>query len=277
MRTERLLWEQGVHSWDDFTHAAADRRLPFSPKRRDHFARHLEQSRAHLERHNPHFFADQLPSDQHWRLFPDFRERLVYLDIETTGMGSPADTITTIALYDGRVVRWYVQGKNLAHFRKEILDYSVVVTYNGKCFDLPFLRNTLGARMDQVHIDLRYVLASLGYRGGLKGCERQLGIDREELDGVDGFFAVLLWDEYRRKGNIRALETLLAYNILDVVNLEVLMVLAFNRKMAATPFAHSHLLPLPTPPSGPFTPDQTTIENIRARLTGMSRLGHGFA
>lgn len=45
--------------------------------------------------------------------------------------------------------------------------------------------------MPHAHIDLRYVLASLGYRGGLKGCERQLGLDRQELQDVDGFFSLI--------------------------------------------------------------------------------------
>lgn len=276
MRTERVLWELGVHSWDDFGQADA-LRLPLGQKRIHLFTSHLDLSRVRLEQHDPHFFADLLPSDQHWRLFPDFRETLVYLDIETTGMGSPLDTVTTIALYDGKTIRWYVQGDNLEQFKEDIQDYRVVVTYNGKCFDLPFIRNTLRVRLDHVHIDLRYLLASLGYRGGLKGCEHRLGIGREDLDGVDGFFAVLLWDEYRRRKNVKALETLLAYNILDVVNLEILMTLAYNKKTAATPFARSHQLPLPAPPRRPFVPDRATVEGIRARLGGMSGPQHGLA
>ena len=89
----------------------------------------------------------------------------------------------------------------------------------------PFLRDRLGCPLDQAHIDLRYVLASLGYKGGLKKCETALGIDRGDLDGVDGSLAVLLWEEYRKTGSPKALDTLLAYNIEDVVNLETLMVL----------------------------------------------------
>ena len=63
------------------------------------------------------------------------------------------------------------------------------------------------------------MLSRLGYKGGLKGCEKQLGLDRHELDGVDGYTAVLLWQEYTRTRNTRALDTLLAYNIQDVLNL----------------------------------------------------------
>ncbi len=39
---------------------------------------------------------------------------------------------------------------------------------------------------------------------------------------VDGFFAILLWQEYKNRQNRKALETLLSYNIQDAVNLEYL-------------------------------------------------------
>ena len=38
-------------------------------------------------------------------------------------------------------------------------------------------------------------------RGGQKGCEKLLGIDRKELKEIDGFFAVLLWRDYKRNNN----------------------------------------------------------------------------
>jgi hypothetical protein len=119
--------------------------------------------------------------------------------------------------------------------------------------------------MAHAHIDLRYVLKSLGYAGGLKRCEKALGLDRGDLDGVDGFFAVLLWQEFQQTGNIKALETLLAYNIEDVVNLETLMVLAYNMKLKDTPFSQSHALPMPEIPDIPFKPDRPTIEKIRQK------------
>jgi hypothetical protein len=72
----------------------------------------------------------------------------------------------------------------------------------------------------QVNIDLCYLLKCLGISGGLKGCETQLGIDLGELEGLDGYFAVLLRQEYRDRKNEKALETLLAYNAEDTVNLE---------------------------------------------------------
>ena len=117
-----------------------------------------------------------------------------------------------------------------------------------------------------MQIDLRYVLKSLGYAGGLKGCEAQLGIDRGELIGVDGYFAVLLWDDYDRRGNEKALETLLAYNVEDVVNLETLMVMAYNMKVKETPFAESLRIDLPSRPEIPYSPDMQTIRRLKDRF-----------
>jgi uncharacterized protein YprB with RNaseH-like and TPR domain len=51
--------------------------------------------------------------------------------------------------------------------------------------------------------------------------EQQLGIGRE-LQGVDGFEAVMLWWRYVNDGDKDALRTLLKYNEEDIKNLKVL-------------------------------------------------------
>ena len=103
--------------------------------------------------------------------------------------------------------------------------------------------------------------------GGLKECERRLGIDRGDLIDVDGFFAVLLWGDFKRNKNQKALETLLAYNIQDVVNLETLMTIAFNKKLKDTPFEKARRLSLPSSPSIPFKADLKTISKIKKRFS----------
>jgi uncharacterized protein len=213
---------------------------------------------------NPKHFAEKIPARHHWRFFPEFRESTAYLDIETTGLDSWNNEITTIALYDGKSIFTYVQGRNLDAFEEDIQKYSIIVTYNGKCFDVPFLESYFRMKIPQVHLDLRYLLRSLGYTGGLKGCEKKAGIDRQELEGVDGYFAVLLWEDYRRTRNEKALETLLAYNIQDVVNLETLMLLCYNLKVRETPFGQTHQLPYPTTRPIPFDADRETIARIKA-------------
>jgi uncharacterized protein YprB with RNaseH-like and TPR domain len=223
----------------------------------------LEESKRHLVNRNPSYFSKLRPSNQCWRLLPEFRESTVYLDIETTGLDRYFNDITTIALYNGEFIQTYVQGQNLEDFIEDIQKYKVIVSYNGKSFDIPFIEHFFNIRLDKAHIDLRYVLYSLGFRGGLKGCERQMGMNRGDLSDIDGFFAVLLWDEYQRTGDQRALETLLAYNIQDTITLENLMVTAYNMKLKETPFYDTHLIEDPILPENPFRADLTTVDRIK--------------
>ena len=260
LKTERQFWSAGLRSWDD---VASGRALPLGPHAGRRLGRHVAASAARLAAGDCRYFGERLSPDQQWRMFAEFRHTAAYLDIETTGLGGVDDYITTIALYDGREIRHYVHGRNLGDFARDISEYGLLVTYNGKSFDVPFIRSRLGVPLDQAHIDLRWVLAGLGCRGGLKGCERLFGLDRGPLSGLDGFFAVLLWYDYRRNGNRRALETLLAYNMLDVVNLATLMALAYNLKLKATPFAETNRLPVPLPAKVPFQADEATIERIK--------------
>jgi uncharacterized protein YprB with RNaseH-like and TPR domain len=106
-------------------------------------------------------------------------------------------------------------------------------------------------------------LQSLGFRGGLKGCERQLGMDRGDLKDIDGFFAVLLWDEYQRTGDQKALDTLLAYNVQDTITLENLMVTAYNLKLKQTPFYEKLLIADSPPPANPYRVDLATVDRIK--------------
>jgi len=232
----------------------------------------LQDSGKHLETGNPKYFEESLPSNLHWRMFPEFRDSIVYLDIETTGLDSWGNDITSIALYDGKSISYYVNGQNLDDFTNDIQRYKVIVTYNGKSFDIPFIESYFGISLPHAHIDLRYILASLGYSGGLKRCEKQLGISRGDLEDLDGYFAVLLWDDFQRNKNQQALETLLAYNIQDTVNLETLMVMAYNMKLRGTPFSLTHQLPEPIQPDIPFEADRMTIDRIKRRFFGGTTL-----
>jgi uncharacterized protein YprB with RNaseH-like and TPR domain len=258
--TEQRLWESGIRDWESIN---GDFPIPVSPARRYFLQKGIEESRQHLDGCNPVYFSKLLPSNQCWRLFPDFRESMVYLDIETTGLDLHFNTITTIALYDGQSIKTYVQGQNLDDFIEDIQKYKVIVSYNGKSFDVPFIENYFNIRLNHAHIDLRYILYSLGFRGGLKGCERQLGMDRGELKDIDGFFAVLLWNEYLNTGDQKMLETLLAYNIQDTINLEDLMVTAYNMKLKGTPFYEKLLIADSPPPANPFRVDLETVDKIK--------------
>ena len=257
-KCERSLWSAGVSCWDSGLPPSGVKLLPRAI--RESWPQHMRESASNHANRNLSHFAERLPTKQHWRLYGDFQDVCAFLDIETTGLYG--GEITTIALYNGRTIRYYVNGDNLNSFPRDIMDYRLLVTYNGKSFDIPFIERYFGIRLPQAHIDLRYPLRSLGLKGGLKGCERQLGIARPGMEGVDGYVAVLLWNEYRRRNNLKALETLLAYNIQDTLSLHALMVHAHNAKVKATPFSASHSLASPSLPEPPFKPDRETVERV---------------
>lgn len=262
-KTEQRIWEAGVPSWD----AAQAEDAPKIPRVKwDTLRPHLEESAAQLRIGNAHYFADLLPVREHWRLFPHFRHSLAYLDIETTGMSGLYDKVSVISIYDGQKIRSYIAGENLNEFALDVAAYDVLVTFNGKSFDLPFLRQNLGLEFPQVHIDLRFVLNRLGFTGGLKRCEHLLGLSRGELDGVDGFMAVSLWRDYVMRYNPRALDTLLAYNVEDVVNLETLFVKVYNLYLQRTPFAAACELPPASPPPNPYRSDPDTIYRLKREV-----------
>ncbi len=174
------------------------------------------------------YFKDKLPAKEHYRLAK--YGRIAYVDIETTGLSKYYDKITMIGIYDGKNPKIYVRGDNLEDAREYLKEFDIVVTFNGKCFDLPFMEHKFKEKYDIIHLDLRYMLKEFGFSGGLKKIERELGVVRdEEVANVDGFEAVRLWRRYER-GDEEALRLLYKYNEEDIVNLKYLLEWYFEKK-----------------------------------------------
>jgi len=257
-KSETLLWDAGVHAWED---VLSGRTLPVSPGKAELLRQGARQSQAALEAQDADWFAERLRTAHAWRLFPHFLPHAGYLDIETDGERDPVVTAVAL-LHQGRLTS-YVHGRNMHELERDLDRVKVLVTFNGKCFDVPVIERVLGMRCPRAHVDLRFVLRGLGQAGGLKACEKRYGISRRELDGVDGWSAVLLWREWERTGDPRVLETLLAYNAADVLSLEVLLAHALDELLLATPFAAGLTLPIPPMAENPFTPDPAVVALVR--------------
>ena len=226
-RREADFWRQGVSTWDNFLSAPRLSGLSWERHRRlqEEFRESVRQAA------DPAYFAARLAAGEHWRLFRAFRPKVGYLDIETTGSYWPGLSVTVVGHYDG---------SSLPRFRSRagicrpvpgaLADFDLLVTFNGTQFDLAVLRNFFpDLALPPLHVDLRFLLARLGYRGGLKKIEPRFGIRRPgEVDGMDGYMAVILWERHQR-GDRTALELLLQYNQKgSIVNLEILMEQAFR-------------------------------------------------
>jgi uncharacterized protein YprB with RNaseH-like and TPR domain/predicted nuclease with RNAse H fold len=228
-QTELGLWEHGIHSWDDADRfekrfGAVGGRLQ---KKLDEY---IPRSREAIRHKDAAFFERLSTMGEAWRVFPEFVDQCVYLDIETTGLSSVFDTITTVGLYDGRKYKVFVEGDNLQDLPAHLSGYSVVVTFNGAGFDLRFLRLAFpNLSLPPIHIDLRWITRKLGMKGGLKSIEAELGLKRPSaVEDLTGYDMTVLWAKYLR-GEKSALEQLIQYNTEDVVHLKAIMEIAYDR------------------------------------------------
>lgn len=151
-----------------------------------------------------------------------------YLDIETTGLSPWHSEITVVGIHicggpDTSFVQLVGDDVTPDNIIKTLDGVTILHTYNGSRFDLPFIYCQLGINLAKLfsHRDLMYDCWKCKLYGGFKAVERQIGIPRRLVD-VDGYEAVRLWWRYVNEGDHEALKTLLEYNKEDVLNLKML-------------------------------------------------------
>ena len=122
-------------------------------------------------------------------------QEALYLDIETTGLSRDLHYVTVIgALWEGKFHQW-VWPEPLEGLASLLRSAPVVVTFNGRRFDVPFL----AAKAPQLpepkaHIDLLPIAREAGFQGGQKALEIQMGLARDaEIENLDGAAAVVAW------------------------------------------------------------------------------------
>jgi len=214
--TERDLWERGVTHWDDVEDGV------LGGRRGERLRAFVEEARPRLAADDADYFAGALPSGSRWRLAGNFRESACFFDIETTGLDERSSVVTTVSCHRDGETTTYVRGHDLTAeaLRAELEGADLLVSFNGKRFDVPFLEHHYDLEVTTPHLDLMYPCRQVDLTGGLKAIEREVGIDRES--DVDGREAVRLWHRYEG-GDEAALDRLVRYNRLDAENLASLL------------------------------------------------------
>lgn len=222
-KTERRLWREGITHWDDFEEGSIGE---VQGRRISEF---IESAREHLDAGNTEFFHESFPSGSRWRLYENFRDETCFFDIETTGLDARHNEVTTVSFHRADETTTLVRGEDLTReaLERELREASLLVSFNGKRFDVPFLEQSFDLDIEQPHIDLMYPCRQLDLTGGLKAIEREIGIERDRPD-ISGRDAVRLWHQYER-GDTDALSTLISYNRADTANLKSLMDLVAGR------------------------------------------------
>jgi uncharacterized protein YprB with RNaseH-like and TPR domain len=261
---ERRFWGAGIADWSDLTLSAAKGasgsvgQLLWSA---------VSDAREALCRGDVNRLSDAVPPSEQWRLFEAFGSGAAYLDIETGDDTWGHESISAIGFLDREGPRFLLAGRDLDLFPELASQWSLLVTFNGLSFDVPILRRAFPDWTPPAcHIDLRHVLARLGYRGGLKRIENQiqaLNLGRPpHLRGIDGWDACNLFRR-GRDGDRAALRLFAEYNLYDVINLRTLMPYAYNALAAAeiarAPVLGMHVPALPVPGRGDVLYDVSKI------------------
>lgn len=224
-KTEKKLWKNSVTHWNELPENNV-----LGNKKTQKALNFLEKAEKNLEVENTPFFQSHLPKNEFWRMYENFKNNICFFDIETTGLDKKKNKVTTMSLHRNGNTKTLVRGDNLTRekLQEEFHKSSLIVSFNGKRFDQPFLEHNYKMNINNPHIDLMYLCRNIGLSGGLKEIEKEIGINRD-LEDLDGREAIRLWKKYEKTGKQQYLDKLVKYNEYDAMNLEELAEIVVNR------------------------------------------------
>ncbi len=239
-KTEENIWKQDISTWDDFLGARRIHGISKETKKRHDES--IRRARYNLEEGESGYFRGCLIPREHWRLYKEFKEDACFLDIETTGLSPYNGDVTVVGISNGKETRALIRGISLTEdaLLDELAKYKLLLTFYGSGFDIPFLQAKYPRlNLDIPHIDLCFTGRRAGLSGGLKYIERRLGIEREDdIQGIDGFEAVRLWNRWKMQGDQESLDKLVEYNKADTANLKILTEIIYEKLREQTRINH---------------------------------------
>ncbi|MGI6472209.1 MAG: ribonuclease H-like domain-containing protein [Candidatus Methanomethylophilaceae archaeon] len=220
-KKEMCIWESGIRNWEEFLDAEEVCTVPVY--RKGDCDRAISKAADLLKNRDSVGLGKITPKSEKWRMFGEFGDEAAYLDIETDGL-SRDSLVTAVTVHRKNRTVTLVHGRELnsRNLSDALNGSTMLVTFNGSCFDIPILKNSFPSLdFEMPHLDLRFAARRVGFSGGLGRLETELGIERaEEIEGVDGFEAVRLWKRWEMYNDADALDKLVEYNRADTVNLE---------------------------------------------------------
>ncbi len=182
-------------------------------------------------------------------------ERVVFLDVETTGLAGGTGTYPfLVGLGYFRSGQFVVEQYFMEDFNQELAlmnrlsermpEFQALVTYNGKAFDVPLLRtrfiyNRLRSVWELPHIDLLHLARRL-WRKRLPSCsldsieQNILGIER--VHDIDGSLVPQVFFDYVRGLRRERIIPVFDHNAQDVISLAALLArLAYYYRKPSSP------------------------------------------
>ncbi|WP_053376227.1 ribonuclease H-like domain-containing protein [Paenibacillus sp. FJAT-27812] len=171
-------------------------------------------------------------------------EQILYLDLETTGLGVGAGNIPFMVgigymskgqfVIEQTLIRHPAEERAmLIYLAEKLQHFTFLATYNGKTFDWPLVQNRFimhglsRGMWEPRHLDFLHPSRSL-WKNTLVSCklshveEERLGIHRE--DDVPGSLAPQLYFQFLSDGNPAPLEGVFRHNEIDMLSLAALSI-----------------------------------------------------
>ena len=230
---EKHNWESGIVSQEDLKQKANLQYSIFNENP-------LDLSIDALKNNDVEYYIKNLDKKDYYRIAFSYPDKVMFLDIETTGLSKVYSYITMIGWYKNCEYKCWLHGNPVDKLIKDLNDVNIVVTFNGTLFDLPFIEGKYEV-LHQVlkrkaHIDLRFFAKRHNYTGGQKKIEDELEFVRpDDLEGVDGKEAISLWYRFL-KGDKPALDKLIHYNYNDIRGMIYLFNYIFFNKIYGKTF-----------------------------------------
>lgn len=170
--------------------------------------------------------------------------RALFLDTETTGLAGGTGTYAFLVglgyftqgefVVQQLLMRDYNEELALLHLlEQELQEKDVVVSFNGKTFDLPLLqtrfalsRAGLRGAAGKGHLDLLHMARRL-WKHRLESCslgsleEQILGVTR--VDDIPGFEIPQRYFDFLQTGDGRLLQQIVEHNLIDIISMAALL------------------------------------------------------
>lgn len=163
-------------------------------------------------------------------------EEIVFVDIETTGFRNCPLFLIGLLYFDTAkglsieqlFARHYLEEASiLEHFRNLITRFRIMVTFNGKTFDVPFIQSRMiyhgkFAERLPLHIDMLYH-SRRRWRWLVPNCRlitlEEYICNRKRINDVPSKLIPHIYREFIRSGHIDPLKDVFQHNALDLVTL----------------------------------------------------------
>lgn len=162
-------------------------------------------------------------------------DKIIYLDIETCGLASSPIFLVGIMYPDANdfvieqlFARDYTEEPPLlAYLRNALERFEILVTFNGKTFDYPYIKergllNRIFFNPDMGHFDLLHE-SRRRWKEYLPDCklqtiERHI-LKRRRSGDIPGEEIPEVYHEFVRTGEVKRIKTVLQHNLLDLISM----------------------------------------------------------